>query len=79
MTLPASVHGALARLEPGYVDLLSRVVDHLDGDARVRAIWLSGSVGRSVADAGSDLDLAVTVTDAAAFSDPSGHGPSSTP
>ncbi len=60
---------ALAPLEPGYVDLLSRVVDHLERDPRVRAIWLSGSVGRGVADAGSDLDLVVTVTDLAPFGD----------
>ncbi|MFZ2015694.1 MAG: nucleotidyltransferase domain-containing protein [Nocardioides sp.] len=64
----------MAPLEPGYVDLLSRVVDHLEGDPRVRAIWLSGSVGRGVADAGSDLDLVVTVADASAFEDASVWG-----
>jgi len=39
-------------------------------DVRVRALWLGGSIGRGVADAGSDLDLVVTVTDVAAFSEP---------
>jgi predicted nucleotidyltransferase len=69
MRFSATVHEALAPLEPGYADLLSRVVDHLAADPRVRAVWLSGSVGRGVADAGSDLDLVVTVTDVGAFSD----------
>jgi predicted nucleotidyltransferase len=61
---------AIARLEPGYDDLLARVVGSLEADPQVRAIWLSGSVGRGVADTGSDLDLVVTVTDPGAFRDP---------
>ena len=32
--------------------------------------WLAGSVGRGAADAGSDLDLVVTVVDLAAFAEP---------
>jgi hypothetical protein len=39
------------------------VVQTLDADPRVVALWLSGSLGRGVADAGSDLDLVVTVAD----------------
>jgi predicted nucleotidyltransferase len=70
MRLSQDAQAALAPLEPGYLDLLSRVVGHLAGDERVRAVWLSGSVGRGVADAGSDLDLVVTVSDVAAFRDP---------
>jgi predicted nucleotidyltransferase len=70
MRLSPDVSVALAPLEPGYLDLLARVVDHLAGDERVRAVWLSGSVGRGVADAGSDLDLVVTVTDATPWGDP---------
>ena len=47
----------------GYVDLLGSVVDLLGARPEVRAVWLSGSVGRGAADAGSDLDLVVTVAD----------------
>jgi hypothetical protein len=68
--LDDEVQAAVAPLEPGYADLLSRVVGTLADDDRVRALWLAGSVGRRVADAGSDLDLVVTVTDLAAFADP---------
>lgn len=74
MSLSGAVREAVAPLEPGYLDLLSRVVDHLDGDPQVRAIWLSGSVGRGVADAGSDLDLVVTVADESAFGDAEAWG-----
>jgi hypothetical protein len=67
--LADAVRAAIAPLEPGYADLLVRLVDRLQGDDRVRALWLAGSVGRDVADAGSDLDLVVTVTDVDEFSD----------
>ena len=43
--------------------LLSRIVDHLKNDQRVRAAWLSGSVSRGDHDGLSDLDLSVVVTD----------------
>jgi hypothetical protein len=68
--LDAVVRAAVAPLESGYVDLLTRVVESVEGDHRVRALWLAGSVGRGVADAGSDLDLVVTVTDVAGFAGP---------
>jgi hypothetical protein len=61
---------AMAPLEPGYDALLARVVGILEADVRVRALWLAGSVGRGVADAGSDLDLVVTVSSADGFTDP---------
>jgi hypothetical protein len=61
--LAPAVRQAIAPLEPGYADLLGRIVASLENDDRVRALWLTGSVGRGVADAGSDLDLLVTVTD----------------
>jgi hypothetical protein len=64
-----AVRAAIAPLEPGYADLLVQLVARVQDDARVRALWLAGSVGRGVADAGSDLDLVVTVTDVDAFSD----------
>jgi hypothetical protein len=60
---------AIAPLEPGYGALLARVVAVLESDQRVRALWLAGSVGRGVADAGSDLDLVVTVSSVDAFAD----------
>jgi hypothetical protein len=63
------VRAAVAPLEPGYADLLRRVVQSLQGDDRVRALSLAESVGRGVAGAGSDLDLVVTVTDVAAFTE----------
>jgi hypothetical protein len=61
---------AIAPLEPGYDALLARVIAVLEADQRVRALWLAGSVGRGVADAGSDLDLVVTVSSVDAFADP---------
>ncbi len=72
---PASVGGvdvsrAIAPLEPGYAALLARVEEAMRDDERVRALWLAGSVGRGVADAGSDLDLVVTVVDVHAFAEP---------
>jgi predicted nucleotidyltransferase len=44
--------------------LLDRIVATLEADARVRAVWLSGSFGRDEADEWSDLDLHVAVEDA---------------
>lgn len=68
--LDDAVRAAIAPLERGYDELLARVVERVQGDDRVRALWLSGSVGRGAPDAGSDLDLIVTVTDRASFADP---------
>ena len=39
------------------------VIDALEGDERVRAAWLSGSLARGTADAASDLDLILAVAD----------------
>jgi hypothetical protein len=64
------VSRAIAPLEPGYAALLSRVEESMRDDERVRALWVAGSVGRGVADAGSDLDLVVTVVDVHAFAEP---------
>jgi hypothetical protein len=50
-------------LEPGYDLLFDRAVSVFESDNRVRALWLSGSLGRGDADAMSDLDLLVAVTD----------------
>jgi hypothetical protein len=50
-------------LEPGYARLFDRAVEVFAADERVRALWLSGSLGRGDADAVSDLDLLVAVDD----------------
>ena len=60
---------AIAPLGSGYRSILERIVSLLEPDRRVRALWLAGSVGRGVADAGSDLDVVVTVTCRAEFAD----------
>lgn len=54
---------ALERLLPGYGPLFDRAVEVLNGDERVRAVWVSGSLARGTADAASDLDLLVAVRD----------------
>lgn len=59
---------ALRPLPAGYHRLAARVVAAAEGDARIRALWLSGSLGRGVADAGSDLDVVVAL-EPAAFDD----------
>ena len=50
-------------LEPGYDALFDHAVEVFTADERVRALWLSGSLGRGDADAMSDLDLIVAVAD----------------
>ncbi|HEX5089232.1 MAG TPA: nucleotidyltransferase domain-containing protein [Nocardioides sp.] len=62
---------AIAPLEDGYAELLAAVAELLREDEQVRALWVSGSVARGTADAGSDLDVVVTVRDPAPFTDPS--------
>ncbi|HVA89756.1 MAG TPA: nucleotidyltransferase domain-containing protein [Chloroflexota bacterium] len=59
--------------------LLQTVLDGLRADSRFVAAWLGGSLGRGVADAVSDLDLIVVVTEAAsailcARPEPRGYG-----
>lgn len=44
-------------------ELLERIVETLEADSRVVAAWLSGSFGRGVEDAWSDLDLHVAIED----------------
>lgn len=44
-------------------ELLERIARALQADSRVMAAWLSGSFGRGVEDAWSDLDLHVAVED----------------
>jgi hypothetical protein len=68
--LDRAVAEAIAPLEPGYDSLLGRLASALVRDERVRALWLAGSVGRGVADAGSDLDVVATVASVQDFLDP---------
>ena len=53
----------LAVLPDSYRVLFRRLLDTAAGDERIRAVWLSGSLGRGVADAGSDLDVVLAVAD----------------
>jgi len=52
---------ALAPMPAGYTELFGRVLRAAESDDRVRAAWLTGSVGRGVADAGSDLDVVLAI------------------
>jgi hypothetical protein len=55
---------ALEALAPGYRPLFDRAAQVFAADARVRALWVSGSLARADADAHSDLDLVAAVADA---------------
>jgi hypothetical protein len=50
-------------LPPAYGPLFDRVLAVAEADERIRALWLSGSLARGVADGASDLDLLVAVRD----------------
>lgn len=63
MSISVAAAEAIAPLPGQYTETLERIVARLDTDRRIAALWLSGSLGRGVADAGSDLDLIVTVAD----------------
>jgi hypothetical protein len=45
----------------GYRELYRQVRHAAEADDRIRAMWLGGSLGRGVADAGSDLDVVLAV------------------
>ena len=77
MEIPPRVLAAIAPLPDGYVALLRSAVELLAARPEVRAVWLSGSAGRESADAGSDLDLVVTVAEDAfdGMADPSVWAP----
>ncbi|MBO0833910.1 MAG: hypothetical protein J2P28_00145 [Actinobacteria bacterium] len=60
-----AVADALRPLPTGYADLFARVLHAAEPDDRVRTVWLSGSVGRRVADAGSDLDVVLAIAPSA--------------
>lgn len=54
------VPGVLARRRDA---LLERLLEDLEQDERVRAVWLGGSFGRGTADDWSDLDLCCAIRD----------------
>jgi predicted nucleotidyltransferase len=56
-----AVTDALRPLPAAYTDLFGRVLRAAESDDRVRAVWLGGSVGRGIADAGSDLDVVLAI------------------
>ena len=60
MTEPTT---ALAPLPAAYHRLYERVVLAAEADDRIRGLWLSGSLARGEADAGSDLDLLFAIAD----------------
>jgi nucleotidyltransferase-like protein len=47
-----------------YGPLFDRLLAAVEADQRIRALWLSGSLARGTADAGSDLDVLLAVRDA---------------
>lgn len=51
------------RLPRAYWQLFDRVRAVCAADPRIRGLWLSGSLARGVADAGSDLDTVIAVRD----------------
>ncbi len=61
---PVTASDALRPLPTGYATLYEKLLLTAEADERIRAVWLSGSLGRGVADAGSDLDVVLAVDDA---------------
>jgi hypothetical protein len=53
----------LAALVPSYRPLFNRLLSVCENDDRIRALWLSGSLAKGTADAGSDLDVVVAIRD----------------
>ncbi len=62
----------LTALVPSYRPLFDRLLSVCEGDDRIRALWLSGSLAKGTADGGSDLDIVVAVRDGD-FDDFAGH------
>jgi hypothetical protein len=58
---PSTPEEALRPLPAGYHELYERVLLAARADDRIRAVWLSGSLARGTADAGSDLDVLIAV------------------
>jgi hypothetical protein len=54
---------SLTVLLPSYRPIFDRLLAVCEGDERVRAFWLSGSLAKGTADAGSDLDCLLAIRD----------------
>jgi hypothetical protein len=53
----------LAALVPSYRPIFDRLLMVCEGDERIRALWLSGSLAKGTADGGSDLDVLLAIRD----------------
>jgi Nucleotidyltransferase domain len=53
----------LAALVPSHRPLFNGLLSVCEGDDRIRALWLSGSLAKGTADGGSDLDILVAIRD----------------
>jgi Nucleotidyltransferase domain len=53
----------LAVLPASYRPIFNRLLEVCEGDQRVRALWLSGSLAKGTADGGSDLDCLLAIRD----------------
>jgi hypothetical protein len=53
----------LAVLVPSYRPIFDRLLAVCEGDERIRALWLSGSLAKGTADGGSDLDTLLAIRD----------------
>jgi hypothetical protein len=53
----------LAVLVPSYRAIFDRLLAVCEGDERIRALWLSGSLAKGTADGGSDLDCLLAIRD----------------
>jgi hypothetical protein len=53
----------LAALVPSYRPIFDRLLAVCEGDERIRALWLSGSLAKGTADGGSDLDAILAIRD----------------
>jgi hypothetical protein len=54
---------ALAALVPSYRPIFDQLLAVCEGDQRIRAFWLSGSLAKGTADGGSDLDCLLAIRD----------------
>ncbi|HEU5043945.1 MAG TPA: hypothetical protein VFT75_07415 [Nocardioidaceae bacterium] len=53
----------LSPMPPAYQERLRQAAAHFEADPRVVAMWVTGAVARHGQDAGSDLDLCLTIED----------------
>jgi hypothetical protein len=53
----------LSALAPSYRPIFGRLLAVCEGDERIRALWLSGSLAKGTADGASDLDCLLAIRD----------------